>query len=177
MRLLAIPLAAGLLVAGESLSTDYGHARTLRLTSEASFDVQSTFEMKVDGEVRPGRGSGGASTSLVRKAVIADQVLEGEGAKAKKVRRTFETLSESSEMSFGEDTREDQHESPLQGVALLLTLGKDGKPEAEVVEGKAPEDGALLEGHELELCLDALLPSEAVEEGKGWSLEDEAVKR
>ena len=45
------------------------------------------------------------------------------------------------------------------------------------MEGTKPDDDALLEGHELALALDALLPPGEVEVGATWELEDAAVQR
>jgi hypothetical protein len=60
---------------------------------------------------------------------------------------------------------------------IELTVDEEGTPSAEIVEGSAPEDETLLEGHALTLALDALLPEGSVEEDASWELDDAAVKR
>lgn len=179
MRFLPIALVAGLLSAGPDLSTDYGRVRTLRVSAEATLGLATTsFEMTVDGEPIEGRGfSGGMSSKLTRRSVLVDRVLEGAGAEAKKVRRTFETLDESSDATFGEETTNEERSGPLAGLVLELTLDEDGTTTAEIVEGTVPEDETLIEGHALTLALDALLPASAVEEDATWELDDAAVKR
>ncbi len=180
MRPLTLALAAGLLCTGQTLATDYGRERTLRVASEAKFGLETvSFEMKVDGEPveRPDGGPGEMSSELTRKAVLVDHVLEGEGSRPKKVRRTFETLAETSAQTFGEESRDDSREGPLQGLVLELSVDEEGHATAELIEGQSPDDGSLLEGHELALGLDALLPSEEVEAGASWELDVEAVKR
>jgi len=178
MRSLTLLFAAAGLVAGHELATDYGRARTLETTSELELDLETTlFEMTVNGEPVEGRGGpGGGGSSLVRKAVIVDEIAAGTKASASKVKRTFETLHDASTFSFGEEERTDERDFPLAGVSVALVRNEQGEIEAELVEGTKPDDAALLEGHLPELALDALLPAGAVEVDGEWKLEHDAIR-
>lgn len=179
MRLLPLllPLALGA-GPGSDLATDYGKLRTLRTTSELALELETTsMEMTIDDEPAEDRGPGGMSSSLVRRAVLVDQVLEGAAGEPARVKRTFETLHDAFSFSFGEDEHADERDHPLQGVTLELAREEDGTVSSELVEGTEPEDDALLEDHGLALALDALLPSSAVEVGATWELDDEALQR
>lgn len=178
MRSLTLLLAAAGLAAGHELATDYGRARTLETTSELALDLETTlFEMTVNGEPVEGRGGpGGGGSSLIRKAVIVDEIAAGAKASASKVKRTFATLHDESTFSFGEEERTDERDFPLAGVTLALTRNEQGEVEAELVEGTQPDDSALLEGHLPESALDALLPAVAVEVDGTWKLEHEAIR-
>jgi len=177
MRLFLWTATLGALAGAQGLATDYGRERTLRITASSDIDLETTaFEMKVDDQPVDSPG-GGSSSSLVRKLVLLEHVLAGEAGQATKVRRTFETVGETSEASFGEDTRSDEREGPLQGVTLELVRDDEGAVQAEVVEGDAPEDAALLEGLEIGLALDAFLPEGESAKGASWELDDAAVRR
>jgi hypothetical protein len=163
---------------GPDLVTDYGRVRTLRTTTELELRIETvSMEMRIDDEPAEERGPGGSSSSLARRAVLVDQVLEGGAGEPAHVKRTFEALHDEFSFSFGEEERSDERDYPLQGVTLELTLDEDGTPRCELVEGTKPDDEALLEGHELALALDAFLPPNAVELGAAWELDDEAVRR
>ena len=177
MRFLPI-LAPFLLLSGPGLVTDYSKARTLRTTSELELDIETvSMEMRVDDEPAEEGGPGGMRSSLVRRSVRVDQVLEGAAGQPAHVKRTFETLHDATTSSFGEEQRSDEREFPLQGVTLELTRDEEGNVRSELVEGTAPDDEALLEGHELSLTLDAFLPPAGVEQGATWELDDAAVQR
>lgn len=178
MRSLSLLLAAAGLAAGHELATDYGRARTLETTSEFELDLQTTlFEMTVNGEPVEGRGGpGGGGSSLVRKAVIVDEIAAGSKGSATKVKRTFATLHDESTFSFGEEERTDERDFPLAGVTLALTRNAEGEVEHELVEGTQPDDAELLAGHLPESLLDALLPEGAVEVDGTWKLEHDALR-
>jgi hypothetical protein len=181
MRILPLLLGAGLAVPlappGSELATDYGRPRTLATTAELEIDLETTvFEMTIDGEPAEGRGPGGGGSSLVRRSVVLDQVLAGAAGAPQQARRTFEALRDESRFSFGEEERTDEREFPLQGLVLALERDAEGEVTSELVEGSAPEDDALLEGHPLALPFDALLPADAIEAGAKWELDDAAVE-
>lgn len=168
----------GTFLGGHELSTDYGKERSLRTTSELELDLETTtMEMLVDGEPVENDRPGGMSSSLVRKCVLLDEILEGAGAVPRRVRRHFEVLKDESTFSFGGDERSDEREFPLQGVTLELTRSEEGELRGELVDGPAPDDDSLLEGHALSLVLDAFLPQQGVEVDAGWTLDDEALRR
>ena len=177
MRFPLLLLAAAGLAAGHELATDYGRARTLETTSEFELDLETTlFEMTVNGEPVEGRGGpGGGGSSLVRKAVIVDEIEAGSKGSASRVKRTFTTLHDETRMSFGEEDRTDERDFPLAGVTLALTRNAEGELEIELTEGTRPDDAAVLEGHLPESGLDALLPDGAVEVDGEWKLDHDAI--
>jgi len=178
MRSLTLLLAVAGFHAGQDLATDYGRERTLEMNSELELDLETTlFEMTVNGEPVEGRrGPGGGGSSLVRKAVIVDEISNGTKGSATKVKRTFATLHDESAFSFGEEERTDERDFPLVGVALVLTRDEEGEVESELVEGTQPDDSALLEGHLPESALDALLPQGVVEVDGTWKLDHDAIR-
>jgi hypothetical protein len=109
--------------------------------------------------------------------VHVDQVLDVKDGHPTHVKRVFETISGKGEMSFGDNTRDIEMESPLENVTLDIAQSKDGKPEVSVADGKKPEDATALEGHRPEMFLDALLPDGDVEAKASWDLDADAVKR
>jgi len=160
------------------LSTDYARTRTLRVSSELELDLETTsMEMTIDGEPAEDRGRGGSSSSLVRKAVVTDQILEGSADGARHLKRTFETLHDESTFSFGEDERTSERDFPLAGVTLELQVQEDGQVRIERTDGPEPDDSELLAGHAPGLSLDAMLPEGPVEEGSSWKLDHEALTR
>lgn len=168
----------GLGVVGAELSTDYTRARALRIETTTRLELETTsFEMLRDGEpVDSPFGGGDMSFELERKLVHVDEVLEHDAGRPTHVRRAFETVAADSSMQFGDQYRDDHHDGPLAGVTLEITL-QDGGPVAEVVEGDAPDDETVLEGHALVLALDALLPDGPIDPGASWELESEALIR
>lgn len=173
-----IPFAFALLaVGGTKLATQYEAERSVRVSVESEFSLETTsFEMTRDGEpVQGGFGGGGSETS--RKIVHVDKWIAVEDGKPAKVERTFEELAQTSVMRFGDQERESSSDSPLAGVTLELSAGSDGEVEVTVKDGKAPAQEVALQHHRLELALDGLLPDGEKEAGAKWDLEKEAVRR
>jgi len=174
-----ILLIGTVLLAGHDVATDYTRERTLRIESETTITLETTsFEMLVDGEPmdRP-FGGGGMAFQETRSVVLLDQHLESEDGRPTKVRRTFETIDVETSVTFGESDDDSSSQGPLAGVVLELTVDEDGEVSGEVVEGDAPDDEELLEGHVLELFLDALLPGDEVDADDTWELDTDAVAR
>ena len=162
-------------VAGDSLSTNYARATDVRIELNSNFALETTaMEMSVDGEVQEGRG-GLPTTTETRHAVLLDRHLEQADGKPTKVRRKFETLKGKGETTMGDNTREFETDSELEGLVLELT-SKDGEVAVELVEGSAPSEATALENHRLELALDAFLPASS-DAGKAWDLDKSAVLR
>jgi len=181
MRHLFLLGSVGLLAAGQGLATDYTRERTLRVEATTEIDLESTMEMLIDGqppEDRGGRGGpGGGSSTLIRKAAWLDQVLERKDGQPLRLKRSYETLKDESESAFGEFSRTDEHDSPLAGLVVEFSRDEDGEVQAEVVEGSAPDDDSLLEGHQLTLGLDALLPEGDAAQGDAWELDHDSIRR
>jgi hypothetical protein len=155
-------------VSGGKLATDYTKERSLKI--EVDSTIKTETSMKRDGQTDE-RG-GGMSSESERHIVQIDHVLAHEGDAPTKVKRKFVELKNNSTTMFGENERTDDHDGALVGVTLQLEKGSGGAVEVKAVEGKA--DGDALEGHKLELALDALLPSG---DGKTWDLDQAAVQR
>jgi hypothetical protein len=159
---------------GTGLSTDYTHERTLRTETKVVLEMETT-KMERDGEPFEGRG-GPSSSEETRHAVQVDHILENKDGKPTHVKRSFEEVEGEIEMTRGDNTFTIALEGPLAGVTLELKAGKGDEIEVTAAEGKV-DDTDLLEGHQLALALDALLPDEEVKEGASWDLSEEAIER
>ncbi len=169
--LLALLATLGL---ATELTTDYARERSLRIETKIAFEMETTLTER-DGEPVESRFGGGGSEES-RTCVQIDQFLANADGKPTHVKRTFETVEGEVEVTRSDSTNTIPLEGPLSGVTLELKAGEGGAAEIEVAEGKV-DDSALLEGHRLELALDALLPDEEVEEGATWDLSEEAIER
>jgi hypothetical protein len=177
LRPLLIVLSGVALAAGDSYSTDYGRDRALRVEVESSATSETTdMSIEVDGEPMEGREFGGSGSSAEKRVVYVDRVLERDGSAPSKVHRSFEEIEGTSVMSLGENDMESSNSTPLAGVTLEITE-EDGEVTVEVIEGDAPDDDTLLEGHLPGLALDALLPDEEVDVDDAWDLDSDAVLR
>ena len=155
-------------VTGGKLATDYTKERSLKIVVDSTIKTETA--MKRDGQTDD-RG-GGISSETERHIVQIDHVLAHEGDAPTKVKRKFVELKNNSVTMFGENERTDDHDGALVGVTLQLEKGTGGAVEAKAIDGKA--DGEALEGHKLELALDALLPSG---DSKSVDLDKAAVNR
>ena len=159
-------LLAPLTVSGGQLSTDYATEGTLRIERETTVFLETIdFAMERNGEPIESRGGfGGGDVELMRTVVQLDRVVAHEDGVPTEVERTFESVS-------GEDVYAGEGRSldaPLDGVTLALALDDDGEVVAEATEGSVGAEQ--LEGHELTLALDALLPDEEVTPGDSWEV-------
>ncbi|MBK7875137.1 MAG: hypothetical protein IPJ77_05215 [Planctomycetes bacterium] len=170
--LLIVPavLAAG----GLSLHSRYEKDRAVRVEVEMSMSMDTETKMERDGEPVEGRGMGGMSSDSEYKEVHVDHVVEAEDGKPSKVKRHFEELGGTRTMSFGEEERSNDVETPIAGLTILLS-GDDAEPTVEVVDGKKPEDEKAFEKERIGLFLDGVLPTKDVEEGATWDLSKEQV--
>lgn len=170
-RSLVLAAVLSTLVGTESLSTDYSKDRKVRFALETSLDLETTSQSSErDGQPVEPRGSMSVKTS--RSLEWTDHVAERDGAEPKKVVRSFGDLKQATVFAFGDREMPNDVDGALQGVTLELTRGEGGAVEAKAVEGDAP--GEALEGHRLELVLDALLPEG---EDEQWELDNEAIRR
>ncbi|HTF89431.1 MAG TPA: hypothetical protein VK843_13545 [Planctomycetota bacterium] len=169
---------AALFAAGTQLATDYSADKGFKVEFESSLSMKTTSSsMERDGEPVEGRGMGGGASSQSRKAVYVDKIVAAKDGKPSKVTRAFETLAGSSTTTRGEEERTTDLDPPLAGVTLSLERAENGDVTAKVVDGKAPSDDAALEGHHMELALDALLPDGEVADGASWEPNKDAVRR
>ncbi len=177
MRTLILTAVLGFALApAQPLATEYktGVARKITIESAVHMEITS-MEIERDGETQS--GGGGNSSDTERTEVHVDQVLEAEDGKPTKVRRHFVELGGKSAMEFGENSSEDEIESPWNGVSIELTADGDGKVDADVVAGTEPDGEGALEGHAIGLFLDGFLPQKAVEEDAEWEIDSDAILR
>lgn len=169
---------AALLVAGTQLSTQYSPEKGFKVEIESELSLKTTSSsFERDGEPVEGRGGGDMASSQKHHAVFVDKIVAAAGGKATQLTRSFETLSGASTMSFGGEENTREAEPQLQGVTLSLERNESGEVEAKVLEGTAPSAKECLEGHRMELALDALLPDGEVADGASWELGKDAVRR
>ena len=169
---------AVLLAADTRLATDYSADKGFKVEFETTLSMKTTsMSMERDGEPVEGRGGfGGGGSTSVRKGVFVDKVAAAAEGKPTKLTRAFESLAGSTTMLRGEEETTRDLEPPLSGVTLSLERAENGEVTAKVVDGTAPADDAVLEGHRMELALDALLPSGEVADGASWELDKDAVR-
>src|SRR5690349_10057597 len=167
--------SAALLAGGTQLATDYSADKGFKVELQSALTMKSTTTMERDGEPVEGRGGGESSSTTNRKAVYTDKIVAAKEGKPSKLTRAFETLEGSSTMSFGGEETTRDLEPQLVGVTLSLERGENGDVTAKVTDGKAPSDGACLEGHHMELALDHFLPEGEVADGASWEPSKEAV--
>jgi len=168
----SLVLAAGLstLLGAESLSTDYSKERKVRFAFETSLELETTSQ-KSERDGQPVEPRGSMSFKTARSLEWTDHVVERAEAAPKKVVRSFGDQKQSSTVTFGDREMPSDQEGALQNVTLELTQGEGGV-EAKAVEGDAPSEA--LEGHKLQLVLDALLPDGEAEQ---WELDNDAIRR
>jgi hypothetical protein len=166
--------ALGLTVlCGSELRTDYSASRSVRYES---YMEQSSEMTRMERDGQPVEIPGGAGSSgQEREVVWTDKVLEHKDGKPVRVQRTFGEIKQTSTSNSGGEERSREQKGSLDAVQLELKRGEDGKVEVEVKEGDAP--GEALEGHKLELLLDAFLPEGEVADGDEWSIDAAAIRR
>lgn len=163
------------LAGGVTLSTDYTKERSLKIESEIHATSETT-EMTRDGEPVEMPGGSHPKRESTWHVVQIDSLLAHEGNQPTKVKRHFESVGGKMEFSMGDQANSTDLESPFEGATLELSAD-GGEVKIEFVEGTKPDHEGALDGHELALALDALLPEEAVEKDAKWDLDSDQVKR
>lgn len=188
MRLLAVPAACTLFALSitDEISLDVEAGTTLRRTivQELSMELDE-MSISQDGEEVPAEAFEGFEMSMSQsdRIVVTDEYVEMDGARPKRLKRTFDELAGEESMSRtpadGDAAEESSaRSSALEGKAVLFSLGEDGE-EYEVAFEDEEGDEALLADLEFDMDLLGLLPSGAVEEGESWEVDiaafDEAM--
>lgn len=160
---------------GSTLTTDYRTGRTIDVEIRTTIETRTTdFRFERDGVEEEPRFGGGGGSLVQRTIAYTDEVLAAEGGRPARIRRAFGDVVRDSSVGRGEDSFDREDESPLEGVTLELAR-TDGELEVSVVDG--PDlDSEQLEGHFLDLTLDALLPPDEVEAGDSWALDDFTIR-
>jgi len=175
--ILLLSLFTAALLDGVQPKTEYSAERELLIESECTLDMeQVAFEIVRDGEPMemPDRGDMGSSetrTVVVRETI---QDVDKEGAPIEQL-RAFESVELSSIQFMGENEMANDREGRMHEVTLALKV-EDGETLCEVEDGVEPDEEDALEGHQLGLALDFALPTEGVEEGTTWELDNDSVR-
>ena len=175
--LLLLSLSTAVFLDGVQPKTSYTDEREFLIESECTLDMaQVAFEFVRDGEPMdiPDRGDIGSSetrTVVLRETI---QEVDKEGAPSQAL-RAFESVEVLSVNSMGGEEMESEREGRLHEITLALKV-EDGETLCEVEEGVEPDEEEALEGHRLGLALDFALPTEEVEEGESWELDNDAVR-
>jgi hypothetical protein len=188
IRLLALPAACALcalpLTDEISLGVDAGTALRRTIVQELSMEL-AEMTMIQDGEEVPPEAFADFEMSMRQsdRIVVTDTYVEMDGARAKRLKRTFDELTGEESQSQTPPGGEAQEESAdrsseLEGKTVLFSLGEDGDEYEVAFEGEEGDE-ALLGELECDMDLLALLPSGDVEEGEEWELDiaafDEAL--
>ena len=179
IRILTPALAGLTLVVGVAeLNTRYDTERTLTVSIETSQTMETVAsEMTRDGEPMDGFGGGrgGGGTESTMECTYTDTLLaEKEGAPTR-MEREFGDVTNTTTMNFGEESRDMDRTSPMDGETLTLHVDEDGDTIAKLKDDEDPEHDDMLKGHSLALLLDGLLPDGDVSEGDSWEPEAEAI--
>ena len=174
---LTILATVAIFAGGTALVTEYKKDKTFHVEHEARYTLELTeFELEVDGERQDPQEMPKHKSESRWHIVQTDAVRGVDGDKPAHVRRLYDTAEGHNSSNNGTEERNDEVESPFENLTLDLTRDGD-EVRVEVVDGKAPEHDGALDGHRLELCLDALLPKEPVEKGTSWELDNEHIRR
>lgn len=175
--LLLLSLSTAVFLDGVQPKTSYTAERELLIESECTLDMaQVAFEIVRDGEPIEMGDRGDIGSSETRKVTIRETIedVNKEGAPTQAL-RAFEVVEVSSIQTMGDEEFESEREGRLHEVTLALKI-EDDETLCEVEDGVEPDEDEALEGHKLGLALDFALPTEEVEEGATWELDNDAVR-
>ncbi len=169
-----LPALSLLLIPAADLSIDYTAERTVEVSIETEYVSETTdMSMEIDGEPVDGGGrfGGGGGMEYSREVVFSETYLENDEGAPTKVRRSFDTVEATSTMMFGEESMDNDVESPMEDVVLIITL-EDGEAVAEVEDDGDVERSEMLDGHKIENMLHGLLPTDGDD---AWEPESDGV--
>lgn len=168
-----IPALPLLLLPAGDLTIDYTAERSLEVSIETEVTSETTnASMEIDGEpVDRGNRFGGGGSEYSREVVFTETVLEHDEGAPTKVKRAFDTVEGVRTIAMGEESRDFDIESPMDGVTLVLSL-EDDEVVAEVEDDGDAERSEMLEGHSVTNLLHGLLPGS---DEDSWEPSDEAI--
>ena len=175
--LLLLSLTTAVFLDGVQPKTSYTAERELLIESECTLDMaQVAFEFVRDGEPMEMPDRGDIGSSETRKVTIRETIedVNKEGAPTQAL-RAFEAVEVSSIQTMGDEEFESEREGRLHEVTLALKI-EDDEIVCEVEDGIEPDEDEALEGHKLGLAYDFALPTEEVDEGATWELDNDAVR-
>lgn len=174
---LTILASVAVFAGGAALVTDYKKDKSFHVEHDARYTVDLIeVEMEVDGERQEPPEIPRQKSETRWHVVQSDEVRAVDDGHPTHVRRQYETAAGHGVTTGSPEERVDEVESPFEGLTLDLTQDGD-EVRVEVVEGKKPEHDGALDGHRLDLCLDALLPKEPVAKDASWDLDNESIRR
>jgi hypothetical protein len=176
-RILTPALAGLTLVVGAAeLNTRYDTERKLTVSIETNQTMETVAsETTINGEPREGRGFGGGGTESTVECTYTDTLLSANEGAPKRVEREFGDVTSTTTMGFGEESRDMDRTSPLDGETLSLHVDEEGDTIAKLTDDGDPEHDDMLKGHSITLPLDGLLPEGDVAEGESWEPEAAAI--
>jgi hypothetical protein len=171
--LLALSLC--LIAGGTDLQTEYSKPRSLRIESELTISTEIVaMTVERDGEPveMPGTGRGGGEITYT--TVLVDELMASKGNKPEKLKRHFEKVGSKATMTMGDQTTDQEVESPFEGAVVVMD-GTGDEIKFEFESGSEPDHEEALKNHKLTLPLDGLLPDGEVEQDATWDLEKDAI--
>lgn len=136
---------------------------------------EANVSILVDGEEQDTpAGDIEGSLGLESEIVIIDEYVESDGGRPRKLRRTYESLSDSETIDLegpsGEMDESTDRESRLEGATVVFTWDEDDE---EYVAGFEDDDGdeELLEDLACRIDLASFLPSRPVSPGDTWDVD------
>jgi len=168
-----IPALSLLLIPAADLTIDYTAERSLEVTIETEVTSETTHSlMEIDGEpFERGNRFGGGGSEFGREVVFTETVLEHDDGAPTEVKRAFDTVEGTRTIAMGEESRDFDVESPMEGVTLILTL-EDDEVTAELEDDGDAERSEMLEGHSVTNLLHGLLPGG---DDESWEPSGEAI--
>mgnify|MGYP003572279695 CR=1 FL=1 len=152
--------------------------KTFSETTEMTLDEMS---LSMNGqELDPSMmGEFEMSSNLSMTKQLTDEYISIGGGRAKKLRRTFDSLSNESSMSqstmMGDQDVDLSGESELEGLTVVFTLDPETDEISVAFDGDEEHDAELLDGLEEDMDMRALLPTGEVEEGASWELDPSSL--
>lgn len=167
-----LPALTLLFVPAGALSIDYTQERTFEVSIESTITSETThMSMEIDGEAMEGRGMGGGGSETTREISYTERVVEHEDGKPTTVKRTFDTIGGMASMLMGEESRDMDIESMMEGKTVIVR-SDDGDIVTELEDEEADVE-SMLEGHQLVNLLDGLLPED---DSRQWEADLAALK-
>ncbi len=176
LRTIIPAIAALALFSADELKTQYSKEHPIRVEVESTQTMETTaMEITRDGEPMEGRGMGRGGSEASISYTYVDRIGAMSDGSPTQLEREFEEVGGVSTMAMGEESRESDRESPLDGETLVLEVDDEGDTIATLKGDDNPEPASILKGHSMTLPLDGLLPDGEAKIGHSWEPEGAAV--
>lgn len=153
--------------------------KTIKMVDSSVIDDAT---MIMNGEEMPPEMSGGAGagmeTTVTASLVIVDDYVQVDAGRPIRLRRTFEELSQETEIEGGPPMipPSTDSKSDLEGKTVVFTWDEDDEEYGLEFADEEDLDASLLEGLAADLDFRAFLPGRGVSEGDTWSIDPEHVR-